>query len=341
MKIKKETFGVLSDGKKVYLYTLKAGDLKFCLSSFGAAWTSLIVPSRKNGKDDVLLGFSGLDGYLSNSPFIGVTVGRVANRINSAGFSINGREYQLDKNDGINTLHGGWRGFDKKLWKSEAFEDSTGVYVRFELDSPHGDSGFPGNLKVVVTYGLTKSNEVIARYEAKANAPTPINLTNHAYFNLAGEGEPSLFTHEMVLHSSSYVEVDEGLIPTGRLIPVRGSPFDFRNRKPVMQDCAAGYDHCFTIDGDPGKLRPCAEVYESSSGRTMKVFTTQPGVQFYTGNNLSNVQGKAGSIYPRHSGFCLETQHFPDSPNRNDFPSCFFGPDRQYSEKSVFMFEIK
>ena len=341
MKISKETFGILSNGKKVYLYTLKAGDLRLCLSSFGAAWTSLMVPSRKCSKDDVLLGFSGFDGYLNNGPYIGVTVGRFANRISGAGFSLEGSEYRLDKNHGENTLHGGWRGFDKLLWKSEAYEDSSGVYVRFELESPDGDCGFPGDVKAVVTYGLTKSNEVLARYEAQANAPTPVNLTNHAYFNLAGENALSILSHELRLYSSSYIEVDDCLIPTGRLLPVRGSPFDFRSRKPMMQDRAEGYDHCFTIDGDQGKLRPCAEVFEQGSGRTMKVFTTQPGVQFYTGNNLVATTGKTGSVYTKHTGFCLETQHFPDSPNRDDFPSCIFGPGRDYSEKSVFAFEIK
>jgi len=226
------------------------------------------------------------------------------------------------------------------LWKSTAYRDSKGVFVRFELESPDGDGGFPGNLKAVVTYGLSKSNEIIARYEAKADAPTPVNLTNHAYFNLEGEGSASVASHELRLHSSSYVEVDDALIPTGRLIPVRDSPFDFRKRKPFLRDCAEGYDHCFTIDGDPGKLRPCAEVFEPVSGRIMKVSTTQPGVQFYTGNMLTGIPGKAGSIYAKHTGFCLETQHFPDSPNRTEFPSSIFAPGRNYHEKSVFAFEI-
>jgi len=341
MKINKETFGVLSNGKKVFLYTLKAGDLKLCLSSFGATWTSLFVPARTGGKDDVLLGYSGLNGYLTNEAFLGVTVGRFANRVGGGVFSLNGSEYRLDRNDGNHSLHGGRRGFDKMLWKSEAYEESGGVYVRFELESPDGDSGYPGNLKAEVTYGVTKSNEVVIRYEAKADAPTPVNLTNHAYFNLAGEGAGSILSHELCLYSSSYIEIDDTLIPTGRLIPVRDSPFDFRERKPFMRDRAEGYDHCFTIDGDVGKLRPCAEVFETGSGRTMKVFTTQPGIQFYTGNLLPGITGKAGAKYAKHTGFCLETQHFPDSPNRPDFPSCIFGPDREYREKSVFTFEVK
>ncbi|MCL2043196.1 MAG: galactose mutarotase [Treponema sp.] len=359
MKINRQKFGVLSNGKKVFLYTLKAGDLQFSITNFGATWTSLIVPSRKGGSlpgggaSDVLLGFSGLDGYLNNGPYIGVTVGRFANRIGGAGFSLGGKTYQLDKNAGNNTLHGGQRGYDKKLWKSEAYEESDGVFVRFELESPDGECGFPGNLRSAVSYGLTKSNKIIAMYEAKADAPTPVNITNHAYFNLAGEGSGSILSHEACLYASSYIEVDDQLIPTGRLIPVRGSPFDFRKKKAISQDIKKefggsggakgvdGYDHCFTVDGDPGKLRPCAEIYESKTGRTMKVFTTQPGVQFYIGNMLPGIPGKAGALYSRHTGFCLETQHFPDSPNIKDFPSAIFGPGNDYREKSVFAFEIE
>jgi len=353
MKIGKKTFGILSNGKKVFLYTLKAGDLQLCLSSFGAAWTSLLVPSRKGGKDDVVLGFSSLDGYLRNAPYLGVTVGRFANRIGGAAFSLGGRQYALDRNDGGNTLHGGRRGFDKMLWKSEAYEDQGGVFVRFELESPDGDGGFPGGVKAAVTYGLSKSNEIIASYEAKADAPTPLNLTNHAYFNLAGEGSGSILAHELCLDSSLYLEIDDQYIPTGRLAPVRDSPFDFRARKPIARDLGAeyggsggdsglwGYDHCFIVDGDPGKLRPCAHVVEPGSGRAMGVFTTQPGLQFYTGNLLPGIPGKAGSVYGRHDGFCLETQHFPDSPNRKDFPFCIFGPDRDYGEKSVFAFTVE
>jgi aldose 1-epimerase len=314
--------------------------MKLCLSNLGAAWTSLMAPARKGGKSDVLLGFSGFDGYLANGPYIGVTVGRFANRVSGAGFSLDGKRYRLEPNDGVNTLHSGRMGFDKRVWKSEAYEDSGGVYVRFELESPDGDGGFPGNLKAVVSYGLTKSNEITAHYEAKSDAPTPVNLTNHAYFNLAGQGSGSLLSHELRLHSSSYLELDDNLIPTGRLLPVRDGPFDFRKRKPFMRDRAEGYDHCFTIDGDSGKLRPCAEVLEHGSGRIMKVLTTQPGVQFYTGNMLPGSPGKEGSSYTKHTGFCLETQHFPDSPNQHDFPSCIFGPDRDYNEKSVFSFEV-
>ncbi|MDR0623161.1 MAG: galactose mutarotase [Treponema sp.] len=347
MKINKKTFGILSNGKKVYLYTLKAGDLRLSISSFGAVWTSLLLPAGRNArKNDILLGYSGFDSYSRNTPFFGATVGRFANRIGGARFGLNGQEYRLFQNNGPNCLHGGRRGFDKLLWRAESYEEADGVFVRFEMKSPDGDEGFPGKLYATVSYGLTKSNEVIANYEARAEAPTPMNITNHAYFNLAGEGEGDILSHEVKIYASSYVEVDRALIPTGRLIPVQSTPFDFRTGKTIGADIMeagrdgpGGYDHCFMLDGEPGKLRPCAEVYEGKTGRKMKLFTTQPGVQFYTGNNLKSVAGKPGSVYEKHAGFCLETQHIPDSPNRPEFPSCIFGPGKGYHEKAVFAFD--
>jgi aldose 1-epimerase len=342
MKITKKIFGVLSSGKKAYLYTLKAGDMSLSLTTLGAHWVSLFMPSRSGRKDDVLLGYSTLEGYTRNKPYIGATIGRFGNRIGDGRFSLQGKEYSLHKNDGPHSLHGGRRGFDKLLWKAESYEEKGGVFVRFELVSPDGDEGYPGNLKAAVSYGLTKSNELIADYQAKVDASCPVNLTNHAYFNLAGEGAGDILSHYALLHASSYVAVDENLIPTGVLAPVQNTPFDFRTAKPVNRDLAAaggGYDHCFVVDGESGTLRPCAEVTERRSGRIMRVFTTQPGVQFYTGNFLDGVIGKAGSVYGKHSGFCLETQHFPDSPNRKEFPQAIFGPDEDYHEKALFSFD--
>ncbi|MCL2765413.1 MAG: galactose mutarotase [Treponema sp.] len=340
MKIKKQNFGILSDGRKVKLYTLSAGDLKLSLTNFGAAWTSLFVPSSKGIMNDVLLGYSGLDGYLDNKPYIGVTAGRFANRIKGASFNIFGNSFPLFANDNGNSLHSGPRGFDRLLWKSDSYEENDGVYVRFELESPDGDCGFPGNLKATVSYGLTKSNEVICNYHASVDKSCPVNLTNHAYFNLAGEGKGSILSHEVLLYSSLYVQVDRQCIPTGRLIPVNETNFDFRKRRSISANryFFGGYDHCFVVDGVPGKLRPCAEVYEPDSGRTMKVFTTQPGVQFYTGKHLKEVTGKQGSVYNKYSGFCLETQHFPDTPNQKSFPPCIASPGKDYSEKAVFSF---
>ncbi|MCL2197139.1 MAG: galactose mutarotase [Treponema sp.] len=345
MKINKKNFGVLCNGKKVKLWTISAGDLKLSLTNYGASWTSLIAPSRDGGKDDVLLGYSDLNGYLNNQPFIGVTVGRFANRIKGASFNLHGKNYNLHANDGENSLHSGPRGFDKLLWKSESYEENDGIYVRFELESPDGDCGFPGTLNAVVSYGITKSNEIICDYQAKVDKLCPVNLTNHAYFNLAGEGKGDILLHEVQINSSEYVQVDGSCIPTGRLVPVKGTGFDFRERRKI---CAGGsifkpfkgYDHCFAVDGEYGKLRPCAEVYEPVSGRLMKVYTTQPGVQFYTGNHLKSISGKQGSRYVKYSGFCLETQHFPDTPNQAGFPSCVYGPGKEYHERAAFSFSV-
>ena len=349
MKISRKPFGLLPDGKKVHLYTLKAGDLSLSLSTLGATWTSLLVPSRNKGKDDVLLGFRSFDGYAGNKYF-GVTVGRFANRISGAKFSLGGVEYPLYKNDGENCLHGGKKPFSSRLWKAESYEERDGVFVRFELKSPDGEEGFPGNLWATVCYGLTKSNEIVADYQAKLDAPCPVNLTNHAYFNLAGEGrELDILSNEVKLYASSYVEIDGDLIPTGKINPVNKTPFDFRSKKTIGRDIEAlksgkagepwGYDHFFIVDGEYGKLRPFAEVYDPFSGRSIRGFTTQPGVQFYTGNHLNGMQGKIGSVYEMHSAFCLETQHLPDSPNKADFPSAIFGPARSYDEKAVFAFD--
>jgi aldose 1-epimerase len=344
MKVSKKTFGVLSSGKKVHLYTLKAGDLSLSITTLGAAWTSLLVPSRFKGKDDILLGFSSFDAYVNNRYF-GVTIGRFTNRIGGARFSLEGKEYSLYKNDGENSLHGGRLGFGRRVWKAESYEEQDGVFVRFELDSPDGDEGYPGNLKAAVSYGLTKSNEIVAVYEAKADAPTPVSLTNHAYYNLSGEGRGiNILSTELKLYCSSYLETDSNRLPTGRILLTENTPFDFKNRKPIGRDSAAlgqsfGYDQCYVVDGEPGNLRPFAELYDPFTERTMKGFTTQPGVQFFSGNNISRLQGKIGSVYDKHSAFCLETQHFPDSPNRPEFPPAIFGPDRDYHEKAIFAFD--
>jgi aldose 1-epimerase len=340
MKIKKKAFGVLASGEEAELYILRAGELSLSVSNFGGTLVSLIVPSR-GGPNDVLLGFSSLDPYTRKHPFFGATIGRYANRIADGRFTLGGVDYHLAKNNGPNSLHGGTRGFDKKVWDAEAYEEKGGVYVRLTLESPDGEEGYPGKLSATVTYGLTGDAELIADYKAKVDAPCPVNLTNHAYFNLKGEGNGNILDHEVSLFASSYLPVGPTLIPTGARHAVEGTAFDFRARKRVGVDLAAaggGYDHCFVVDGPSDRPRPCAEVFEPVSGRTMKVATTQPGVQFYTGNFLDGIHGKLGSIYDKHYGFCLETQHFPDGPNRNDFPDCVFGPDRKYHERTVFSF---
>jgi aldose 1-epimerase len=347
MEVSRALFGTLGSGEDVYLYTLRAGDLRLTVTNFGAAWVSLFAPGARGQIDDVILGYSTLEQYTWNATFQGATIGRVANRIGKAGFAIGAKQYALFDNSDGNTLHGGRRGFDKRVWDASTYTGPDGVYVAFELCSPDGDEGFPGNLRAVVTYGVTKNNAVTADYFAKVDALSPVNLTNHSYFNLKGEGCGTILDHEAVIYGSSLVEVDAGLIPTGRLKAVAGTPFDFSNRKSIARDAEAvdgtggGYDHCYVVDGRYGELRPAAEVYEPTSGRVLKLFTTQPGVQFYTGNSLNGVRGKLGSLYGRHGGFCLETQHFPDSPNRPEFPSVLFGPERDYHEQSVFQFEVQ
>jgi aldose 1-epimerase len=356
VKISRKNFGVLSDGSKVRLYTLEAGDLSLSITDFGASWTSLFAPG-KTGREDLVLGFSSLEGYFHCPAYFGATIGRFANRIGDASFTLGGKTWALHKNDGENTLHGGRRGFDKRLWKGYPYTDKEGVFVRFELKSPAGEEGYPGNLRAAVTYGLNGDNEISASYEARVDAPCPVNLTNHVYFNLAGEGKGTILAHELKLYASSYVEAGEGLIPTGKLVPVGGTPFDFRTPKPIGRDYEAacggdtgamgtGYDHCFVLDGGAGTgekavpvLRPCAEARDPESGRRLVLAASQPGVQFYSGNFLNGVPGKTGSVYRKNAGFCLETQHFPDSPNRPEFPGAVFGPDRNYSERAVFSLE--
>ena len=343
----KKCFGTLSDGNDVTLFTIEEGELKLSLSSLGAALTSLSVPSREHGTDDILLGFSSFEGYVENPAYFGTTVGRFANRIRDGRFFLNGKEYYISKNKPDCSLHGGRLGFSRRLWQAEPYMDGDGTFVRFELMSPDGDQGYPGNLKASVSYGLTKNHQLVAVYEAKVDAPCPVNLTNHAYFNLAGEGRGmDVLSNEVRLACSSYVEVDESLFPTGRLRSVAGTPFDFRQKKTLGKDInqltrtvAGGFDHCLAIDGEPGKLRFFGEIRDPVTGRWMTGYTTLPGVQLYTANMLHGLSGKSGSVYGPHDGLCLETQYFPDSPNQRVFPSAVFSPDREYYEKTVFTFQ--
>ncbi|MDR0663732.1 MAG: galactose mutarotase [Spirochaetaceae bacterium] len=331
----------LVSGEKITLSTLSEEGISLTLSPLGASVVSLVIPSPKKGACDICLGYSTPEAYTQDTTFQGATIGRFANRISGCAFTLNGKTYRLYDNDGGNSLHGGRRNFSRRVWESYLLSADNGSFVTYKLDSIEGDEGYPGRLKASVTYGLTKSHEFIAEYNAELDAPSPVNLTNHTYFNLAGEGSGDILSHRMRIYASSYVEVDARLIPTGRLLPVADGPFDFREQKTIGRDIAAtenGYDHCFIIDGKPGTLRPCAEVYEESSGIMVEVSTTHPGCQLYTGNFLNGLTGKHGSVYNKYAGFCLETQHLPDSPNRPEFPSAIFGHDRPYHEKTVFKF---
>ena len=350
MKIKKKSFGVLSSGEEVDLYLLKAGDLSLGVCTYGGTLASLVVPSRSGRRDDVLLGFSTLDGYARKHPFFGATVGRYANRIAEGRFELNERTYALAKNNGPNSLHGGFRGFDKYVWEAEAFEEKGGVYVRLSLESPDGDEGYPGNLSVVVVYSLTDANELRLDYSATTDKDTVVNLTNHTYFNLAGAGEGDILGHELRLYADRFTPADKGLIPTGELRSVEGTAFDFRKSTAIgarieVQDqqlqVGGGYDHNFVLNSGGGSLALAARVEEPKSGRVLEVLTTEPGVQFYTGNFLDGkLVGKGGKSYPKRSGFCLETQHFPDSPNHPKFPSTELKAGGKYQTATVYRFSI-
>jgi aldose 1-epimerase len=350
MKIERKVFGTLSDGTEAYIYTLEAGELKLCLTNYGGTLLSLFVPDKNGVKADVLLGFSTLGPYTSENKgwYFGNTIGRYGNRIGGAKFTLDGKEYKLCANDNGHSLHGGQRGFGQRLWESDGYEAKEGVFVRLTRKSPDGEEGFPGNLNATVTYGLLESNELVMDYQAELSADCPVNLTNHSYFNLAGEGNGDILDHLIQIYGSRYVEVDDTLIPTGQLAAVKDTPFDLLDRKPIRAGYeaakggpgkTAGYDHCWVIDGDADKPKKAAAVYEPRTGRIMFLATTQPGIQFYTGNFLDGVKGKQASVYGRHAGFCLETQHLPDSPNQPAFPSCVFGPKKPYHQTSIFSFD--
>ena len=273
-------------------------------------------------------------------------MGRFANRIGGARFTLGGREYRVSENKPGCSLHGGKLGFSRRLWREYAYTEGDAACVRLELDSPDGDQGYPGNMSAAVTYSLTGDNELRALYEGRVDAPCPVNLTNHAYFNLAGEGRGrDILGVQARLACSSYVEVDEAFLPTGRVLPVSGTPLDFTSGKTLGRDIApllsgplGGYDHCLRVDGEPGTLRLAGEFSDPLTGRELRLYQTQPGLQFYTGNMMSSVRGKSGHEYRKNWGFCIEPEFFPDSPNQPSFPPAIFGPERDYSEQAVCAF---
>jgi aldose 1-epimerase len=340
MSIERKSFGVLANGEEARLFIVKAGELAISLTDYGATLVSIMLPDGRGGYDDILLGCSTLSGYTGNHPFFGATVGRYANRIGGSRFSLGGKDYLLAANDGANHLHGGYKGFNTFVWKAESSEGPKGSAVKFSRRSPDGEEGYPGNLDVSVVYSLSKAGELSIAYEARTDAETIVNLTNHAYFNLRGEGQGLILDHELSLACSSFLPVDSGLIPRGDPIPVAGGPFDFRKAKKIGRDIetAGGYDHCFVLDGKGPGLVNFAEVREPVTGRRMTAATTLPGVQLYTGNFLGGSIGKRGSVYKKHSAFCLETELFPDSPNKPQYPSSRLLPGQVWGHETVYRF---
>ena len=349
MKVSKCRFGVLSDGTKVRLYTADNGAMSFSVTDYGCIITNISVPDKKGDRSDIVLGYSTLEGYLNDTKtYFGACIGRYANRIANARFSLNGAEYSLDANDGTSCLHGGFKGYNRTVWKAKPIEGENEAGVRFTRTSPAGEQGFPGKLKLEIEYILTKANELIFRYKAAAKEDTVVSLTNHSYYNLAGEGSGDILSHKLRLNASKYLPVDARLIPTGKQLEVEKSAFDFRSAKTIGCDIkkAGGYDHCFCIDenrkeyakGAASGLYFCAEAEDEKSGRKMSVYTDCPGVQFYSGNFLDVPAGKNGMPYTKHAGFCLETERYPDSPNRPEFPSALVKAGETYESVTVHIF---
>jgi len=348
--VQEKPFGTQA-GRPVTLYTLtNANGVEVDTMNYGGIILSIRVPDRKGQFADIVLGHETLEGYVPNPPYIGAVVGRYANRIANGTFTLDGKTYTLPKNDGPNTLHGGTdKTFNKVVWDGEPMKGKTGVTYTYL--SKDGDDGFPGNMKVKVTYTLTNDNELVIEYEATTDKATVINLSQHSYFNLAGQGTGDILNHELMLNADHFTPVDKNLIPTGELRPVKGTPMDFTKSTKIgarIDDnyeqlvLGHGYDHNWVLNSKMMGLTLAARVYEPTSGRVMEVSTTQPGVQFYTGNFLDGtVTGKQGLVYKRRYGLCLETQHFPDSPNHPDFPTTTLKPGETFKSKTVFKFSTK
>ena len=350
--MKKEAFGKTPQGQPVELYTFSnAHGVEVRAITFGGIIVSLRVPDKSGHLDDVVLGFDSLQGYLENPAYFGAIIGRYGNRIAGAKFTLEGKTYSLPANNGPNTLHGGNHGFNKVVWKAEPFQNAQGVGLIFTYSSKDGEEGFPGNLNTKVTYTLTDKDELIFDYEATTDKATPVNLTQHSYFNLAGEGRGDILGHHLMLNADRFTPVDNTLIPVGELRPVKNTPFDFTqptaigariNQKDEQLERGHGYDHNLVLRRTGNGSELAARVHEPESGRVMEVYTTEPGVQFYSGNFLDGtLTGKNGHVYKLRYGFCLETQHFPDSPNQPSFPSTILQPGKTYTTRTMYKFSVE
>lgn len=352
MSIERESFGKTSVGHNVDIFTLvNAKGMRARITNYGGTIVSLETPDRDGTMADICLGFDNLDEYLAGCPYFGAIVGRYGNRIAGGKFTVDGVEYSLPLNNGPNSLHGGLKGFDKVVWDAAPVEQDDAVGLELEYVSKDGEEGYPGNLKCKVTYLLTNENALEIVYEATTDKSTPVNLTNHAYFNLAGQGTGDILDHELMLNADKFTPVDETLIPTGELKRVKKTPMDFRKPTAIGARVDAddeqilfgkGYDHNFVLNKTDDSLTLAATVYEPTTGRFMEVHTTEPGVQFYSGNFLDGTEvGKGGKVYKHRYGLCLETQHFPDSPNHEHFPSTILNPGEVYRSTTIYTFSAK
>jgi aldose 1-epimerase len=346
LSVEKTNFGKAPDGKAVDLYTLtNVNGLKALIMTYGGILTSLEVPDRNGKLDDIVLGYDSLGGYVDKSPYFGAIVGRYANRIANGRFMLGGVTYRLATNDGKNHLHGGLKGFDKAVWDAEPIKQDSAVGVKLSYLSKDGEEGYPGNLSCTVLYLLTNRNELKISYDATTDKPTIVNLTHHGYFNLAGQGTGDVLNHELFINAEKYTPVGKDLIPTGELRRVKGTPMDFTTPTAVgarIAQVEGGYDHNYVLVSAGKSMALAARVYEPTSGRVMEISTTEPGIQFYSGNFLDGtITGKGAKVYKKHYGFCLETQHFPDSPNKPNFPSVVLNPGEHYRQETIHRFSVK
>ena len=345
MKIQSSPFGTTEDGREVIRFTLTAADgASVSVTNWGATLMDVNVPDRSGNRANVNLAFDALEPYLGQHPYFGSTVGRFANRIGRGRFTIDGREYQVTLNHGEHHLHGGKVNFARQLWEATPYEPSGAAGVRFTLVSPDGHEGFPGTVTATVDYRWSDDHELTIEYTATTDAPTHVNLTNHSYWNLGGMSSGSALDHVAEIEADQYLDVDEVLIPTGRLNSVEGTPLDFRSPTRLgdridQLPATKGYDHCYAVRGEPGTLRRAARVVDPDSGRTLVVETTQPGMQLYTANHLPGDASSAG--HGGHEAFCLETQHYPDAPNHEAFPSTLLRPGQTLRETTVHRFGVE
>jgi len=341
MNIDKQLFGTLPDGKEIYKYSLKNHrGMEVDIINFGAIVTSIRVPDANGNPGDVVLGFDSLEEYLGDHPYFGAMAGRVCNRVGNSRFELEGRIYHITPNEGNNHLHGGIKGFDKQVWTAYSDKTPDQVSLKLGYESPDGEEGYPGTLLVEIEYSLNDQNELGITCRAKSDKATHVNLTNHSYFNL-NSCNGTIHNHELFIDADSIVELDESSIPTGKIVPVESTPYDFRLAIPVgerIEEVKPGYDINYVLDMKSRDLTRVAAVYDPQSGRTMEVLTTLPGIQLYTANYVDGIKGKEGMVYKKHSAVCLETQYFPDSANHPSFPSTVLLPGEEFSAVTVYRF---